>query len=316
MTLGYLARAVVQALSVYALVSGLLALAVAVVWHRVAGAHALPATTSRRLFLLRLAPSSAGALATVMVAVAYARWEVREDAERVGLVAMAAAVASCAMLAAAAWRGARAVGQTWRIGQALARTAGGRLPALPFEAYVIDSRFPVVALVGLLVLRLFVARRVIEACTAEEFEAIVAHEQAHAGQRDNLRRLAMVAAPDLLGLVPVGRRLHEAWLHAAELAADHQAAARTAGGVHLASALVKVARLATSPGAPLPASALYRGEPIAERVHRLLDPSPSPASAPWPLWARLLGAWVAVAAGVATLPFAHAAAEAILRWGP
>ena len=75
-------------------------------------------------------------------------------------------------------------------------------------------------------------------------------------------------------------------MHAAELAADEAAAGGLDRGVHLAAALVKVARLATTiPSDPLPASALYRGEPITERVHRLLAPPPVSEVRRWPTWA-------------------------------
>ena len=172
-----------------------------------------------------------------------------------------------------------------------------------------------VALVGLVMARLFVARRVIEACTTDEFDAVIAHEQAHARTRDNLRRLAMTAAPDPLGLLPVGQRMLDAWLHAAELAADEWAAGRT-NAVLLASALVKVARMATRSSEALPASALYRGEPITERVHRLLEPAATQdAAAPWPHWVRATACVAALAAALVALPAIHVAAEHILKWG-
>ena len=125
--------------------------------------------------------------------------------------------------------------------------------------------------------RLFVARTVVDACDAGELRAVVAHEQAHAGARDNLRRLLMAGAPDALAWLPVGAGMMREWAAMAELAADETAVSHSSDRLHLASALVKVARLATTPPGALPASTLYRGEPIAERVHRLLEAPAPPA---------------------------------------
>jgi beta-lactamase regulating signal transducer with metallopeptidase domain len=172
-----------------------------------------------------------------------------------------------------------------------------------------------VAVVGLVTSRLFVARRVIEVCTPEEFDAVVAHEHAHARAHDNLRRLAMTATPDLLALLPAGRRLLEAWTMAAELAADERAARRTPGGLHLAAALVKVARLAVTPAPPLTASTLFEGQPITERVRRLLDPPATPTHAQDPTWLRAIAALLLLAAAVAALPVIHTASEHLLKLG-
>jgi Zn-dependent protease with chaperone function len=315
MTIGYIARGLVQALTVYALASSVMSIAVGLTWRWVAGRPTPAAVAARRLFLLRLAPALAGAGAMLLVVAAYARWETHVEVEPVGRVALGSAAAGLALLVSGVWRAARVARRTVRIRQTLVLASRARLLTVPMPAYIVDSRFPVVALVGLVMTRLFVARLVIEACTRDEFDAVIAHEQAHARTRDNLRRLAMTAAPDALGLLPAGERIQQAWLRAAELAADQWAAERT-DGLHLASALVKVARLATMPPEPLPASALYRGEPIAERVHRLLEPGTSvPAPRPWPRWAGGAAYAAAVAAALMVLPAVHSAAEQILKWG-
>jgi Zn-dependent protease with chaperone function len=315
MTLGYLERALVQALSAHALASTMTALVVAIIWRRVSIPSLPAAVAARRLFLLRVAPSAIGALASLLVLSGYALWEKHVEAEPVGPAALAAAAFGLLLLAAGAVRAVNAVCRTWTIRRTLVRASGDRLPDLPLPAYVVDSRFPIVALVGLIMARLFVARRVIESCTHDELAAVIAHEQAHASTRDNLRRLVMTAAPDLLAWLPVGRRIQDAWLHTAELAADEWAASRT-DPLLLASALVKVVRLAIEPSGPLPASALYRGEPITERVHRLLEPGPPPpAPRAWPRWIHAAACVAALAAGVIALPAIHLVAERILKWG-
>ena len=314
MTLGYLERLVIQALSAHALASAVAALAVGVTWRHVA-ATASPAVTAERIFFMRLMPSLLGGLTALLVAVAYTLWETRVEVERAGVLGLTLAAAGLVIVGTALWRALVAMWRTWSVRRTLVRSSGTRLPAVPLRAYVVESRFPVVALVGLVMARLFVARRVIDACTTDEFDAVIAHEQAHARHRDNLRRMAMTAAPDPLGLLPAGRQMQQAWLRASELAADEWAAGRT-NGVLLASALVKVARLATTPPEPMPASALYSGEPITERVQRLLEPVPAAAPPPWPQWLRATACIALVAAALIALPAIHVVAERILQWGP
>ena len=147
----------------------------------------------------------------------------------------------------------------------------------------------------------------------EAVELVAPHEQAHAREYDNLRRLAIAAAPDVLGLCAGGGRLDAAWKQAVEFAADEAADGVHDGGLHLASALLKVARLATGPIDPVPASALYHGDPIAERVRRLVDP-PAGADAPgWPAWARAAASAAIIGAALLAVPWLHDAAERLLK---
>src|ERR1019366_10566357 len=116
------------------------------------------------------------------------------------------------------------------------------------------------ALVGVLRPRLFVARRLLDALTAEELAASVAHEAGHRRAWDNLKRLAMRAAPDLLAITGIARGIERRWASASDHAADRRAAGDGPTRCALASALVKVARL-TPPMTPLaePISTLVDG---------------------------------------------------------
>jgi beta-lactamase regulating signal transducer with metallopeptidase domain len=116
---------------------------------------------------------------------------------------------------------------------------------VPF--YAVTDPFPVVALVGIWRPRVFIARQVIERLSAEELRAAVAHEMAHRGAHDNAKRVAIAWSPDVLGWLGAGRWLERQWAAAAERAADARAAAGSdCGRVHLARALVKVARLTST----------------------------------------------------------------------
>jgi hypothetical protein len=75
------------------------------------------------------------------------------------------------------------------------------------QAYAIDTDAPLMALVGVLRPRLLITRPVLEALTDEELRASVAHELGHWRAWDNLKRLAMHAAPDLLSATGAARAL-------------------------------------------------------------------------------------------------------------
>jgi Zn-dependent protease with chaperone function len=293
MTLGFFARAIVQVLAAHAIVSTVASLIVLASWRHVAPDFIGSAsTTSRRLFWLRMAPTAAAAfLAWGAIPVAFALWEPAGKIERVGPVALMLAVAGAGLIASSLWRLALALWETNRIHRSLVDATRAPLPLSPLPAFVIDSSFPIVALVGVFVSRLFVARNVVDACDEGELRAVIAHEQAHAAARDNLKRLLMGSAVDVLAWLPLGKRMLRDWAATAELAADENAVRHNAGRLPLASALIKVARLAIAPpGGALPASTLYRGEPIAARVHRLLD-GPAPAIPPLRSWSwRVPGA--------------------------
>jgi len=207
-------------------------------------------------------------------------------------------------------RGLRALRATSRL---IAEwTAGAEplsLPEGPAPAYRIRHAFPAVCLVGVCRPRLFVAQQVLDALTAPELAAVVAHEAGHLAARDNLKALLMAFSVDLL--TRSGPGLEEDWRSAAEAAADDAAASDAKGtrGLALASALVKVARLAPS-SARLgqPVAALHDGEELAGRVRRLLR-SPASSGAAASSTARL----APVAAGIAGLGLASALLPAVLR---
>jgi len=143
-------------------------------------------------------------------------------------------------------------------------------------AQCIEHSFPVVAVVGSLRPRLFIARTVIETLSQEELTAALAHETGHMIARDNLKRGLLRACRDVLTLLPCGRFLDGHWSEAAEAAADEYAASAGKGvALDLAAALVKIARLVPAGATPIvPAGALLIGNnigAIAWRVHRLTE---------------------------------------------
>ena len=247
----------------------------------------------------------------------YWKYEPREMLEGFDVSLTALAILGVALLATAAARGVLA----WQ--RASRRTASWLRLARPLPlqstampAYEIDVDAPIMALVGVLRPRLLITRGVLNALTGEELAAGVAHEIGHWRAGDNLMRLAMRAAPDLLCATAAARAVEARWASASEHAADRLACGDDRARCALASALVKVARL-TPPMTPLaePISTLVDGGDIASRVRRLLEDgeprTPRRGVTP-PGLALALSALVLAAAYAPMLRIVHLATEVLV----
>ena len=262
-------------------------------WRRLASQT--PADRAAALLRLRLLPCALALTGALFTITSYLLFEPRTFEERTGIV-----LESLAGLAALL--GLSAIVRTWGLGRATRRACAGWLetaepivlPGAAVPCLAVDARFPIVAVVGVFRPRLIIARSVLAACTPAELAAIVAHEQAHVAVRDNLRRAIFLLAPDILGWLPLSGRLLGDWREATEQAAD-DFAGRSDGAerLTLAQALIKVARLAPAGSRPeaLPASALYDGEDIEQRVRRLLAP-PRPDRPARTAWQRAVLAFL------------------------
>ena len=257
-------------------------------------------------FAARILPAASALLFVGIVFVpSYWKYEPRDFVEGFDITLTALALCAAALLITAtvrgvsAWHGAVRRTRVWMQSARPLAIAGTSI--LVSE---IDVDTPLMALVGVLRPRLLVTRGLVAALTDEELAASIAHEVGHSRARDNLARLLMRAAPDLLRATPAARAIERRWASAAEHRADRMAAddgpvARCA----LASALVKVARL-TPPMTPLaePISTLIDGGEIASRVECLLaEATPSARR-------RSALGWTAVAAGAATTAVGYAPA--------
>ena len=134
-----------------------------------------------------------------------------------------------------------------------------------------DVSSATIAMAGLIRPRLIVSAVARHALSPEEMSVALRHERAHAGSRDNLKRLLMLIAPDALPFLRAGfAPIESAWKKFAEWAADDEAAGDDAQrSVNLASALVRVARIGAGPAAPLITSLTDGDLPV--RVGRLLE---------------------------------------------
>lgn len=285
-------------------------------------------TRARFLFNLRTVPlfGSAVCVAALLLP-AYVIHEPTHGVEPVSAkLALLAGVSALGILVAL-WRGLRIWHATrrlvkdWMLRAEPVGVAGLRIPAYSFP-----HRFPVVAVVGALRPRLFIARRVFESLSEEELAAVVAHESGHLSMRDNLKHPLMRACGDALTIMPVGRALNRAWKEEAEAAADEYAARERGaeGTLSLASALIKLGRLVPVGARPtMPAGAfLIEGteEGIAGRVRRLVELAETGAArdaarpglldyAGWASYALLLTLLVSLATETHALSVWHDAIE-------
>ena len=149
-------------------------------------------------------------------------------------------------------------------------TAHGTFGTTPI---VLDTRMRGVSLAGILRATIVVGTTARDVLTIDELELAVAHELAHKDAWDNLKRFAMFASPDFFGLTSTARRLEQIWNTEVECQADALAVAGDATrATTLASALVKVARLAGA-GAPAPLvwSSFHEHSALERRVRLLVS---------------------------------------------
>jgi len=281
-------------------------------------AEAPPRSRERGLFAVRSLPAGAAVVAAFGVALPIFLWfEQPGTDEPVGRTLALIAAGGLFLLLRGVWRAGAAWRSTARVVRDWQRR-GRQLDGLhgldtPMRAYAVDEPFPVVAVVGIVTPRLFVAERVLRECTAGEIAAMVAHECAHVSARDNVKRLIIRSCQDVFGSP---RHLETSWSAAAEEAADAQAASRhPSARLDLAQALIHVARLAT-PRAPALASAFYLGGSIETRVRRLVDPPPAPVPARWPRLAVPAAAILLAVTIVFAAPAVHALMEEAVRLLP
>jgi hypothetical protein len=249
------------------------------------------------LFALRLAPSVvSGAFALGVFLPVHLVYEGREGSEYFGVLLWALALVAVALMGDSALRIVSALRAYGRVKKTWIGPAGERRPI------VSDSEMIGISLAGIVRTTIIVGKRVRETLTREELDVALAHEVAHRRSWDNAKRFAMYAAPDVLRFTRVAREIEQRWCDEAECLADARAVdGDDSRAVDLASALLKVARLAASGPAAMPAgplwSTFYEEALLEMRVRRLVN---GPARAPRLSWRPAAGS-AGTAAGVLSL---------------
>ena len=240
------------------------------------------ATRAGFIFILRTFPATAALLTVAIFLIpSYLAFEPRQTGETVSVKLGLLALFSAVGIALAVWRGIA----TWLATKKLTddwltNAEIVRLEILPLPAYRINHQFPVVAVVGVLRPKLFVASQIFDSLSAEELSAVIAHETAHVTSCDNLKHWLMRICRDALVIFPFAYSLDKEWAEAVEMAADEKAASCESdrAALDLAQAIIKIARLIPNGIKPtMPAGAFLidgeaeSGEALMRRIQRLIQ---------------------------------------------
>ncbi|MCA1561652.1 MAG: hypothetical protein LC753_16325 [Acidobacteria bacterium] len=236
------------------------------------------------LLVVRLLPAAL-ALFTAAALFAPAHWalEPRGVDERFGIALSVLAFVGAALLIRAVLRAAHVARAAVRVGACLRATRPGLTSLLRTDPPTVElNGLDGISLAGVTRPCVLIGTRVRKALSAAELDVAIAHETAHYRAQDNLKRVAMFCAPDLLGVSAAGRRLEASWRAEAECLADSRAVAGDdERAMCLASALVKVAMLGAR-RSPLNApvwSTFHEALLLETRVRRLVDGTHQPARA-------------------------------------
>ncbi len=215
---------------------------------RPAASALAPSTAANLLFTIRILPVFLASLATFgFVLPALLKFEPRSTGELVGWPLLALAILGCAVLFVMSVRAARIIRSTKLVAANWGRRSKKlRLENINLPIYCLDATGTgsVLAVLGFLRPKIFVARQIVDALTPAELMAAVEHERAHVTSFDNLKQL-------LLKVTRIPRWLRvfsgadSAWTNASEIAADETAMASGISVLDLSSALIKVAALST-----------------------------------------------------------------------
>ena len=231
-------------------------------------------------FCLRVLPLGMSAVFVFSFVVpAYVIHEPEASGEEIGYKLAAAAMISLAAVIVAISRIARTWIVTHRlVSNWLQNSSEPRFTAGGVPVYRIRHDFPVVAITGVFRPRVFIADKVADKLTSTELDAAIAHELGHLASRDNLKRTILRVCGDLV-ILPIGRTIERDWSELSESVADQYAATfGGAGALDLASALIKIARIAPVDARPaMPAAAFLvheHGLDVTHRVRALVGSTP------------------------------------------
>jgi hypothetical protein len=298
---------------------------------RPAASSLAPTTAANLLFTIRMLPVFLASLVTFgFVLPALLKFEPRSTSELVGWPLLALAILGCAVLFVMLVRSATILGATWLMGAKWRRNSKKlRLKNIDIPVYCLEGGVgpgSVLAVLGFLRPKIFVAKQIVDTLTRAELMAAVEHERAHVASFDNLKQL-------LLKITRLPRRLKafggadSAWTNASEIAADEAALASGISVLDLSSALIKVAALSTHAvaGRTVVASHLIpieSGSCLHARVDHLQKilagynsgPDTPPQNSIGKVMIPLVIAAISYAACVNTvLPWVHEALEALVR---
>lgn len=247
-----------------------------------------PRLAARLMLALRLFPVTAALFVAAGLCVpSYLRFEPETSAERIGFACLVAAALGAAVWGMSIVRALQAAVRSLRYAR-LCRRIGHRtqLDGESSPVLIVERTTPCLALAGIVRPRLVVSKNILRALPADQLAAALRHERAHLVSRDNLKRLLMLLAPNVLPFVRAFGTMERGWARFTEWAADDSAVGGDSRrSLSLAAALVRVARMGSAGQPSLASSLLADGEDLSARVDRLLQPVPCNVTRPRPFLA-------------------------------
>jgi len=211
------------------------------VWTRTRQRH--PGTTANILFASRLIPPVIGALVALEFALpAYLLFEPRPSDDYIGPMQLGFAAFGALILTVMVFRGAHILRSTYLVEKRW-KSLSTRIdvPGIGIPTYCVEGVPSLFVATGMMRPCVFVSREIVQEFSADEMAAAAAHEMAHIRAHDNLKQLLLDICRPPVWLLRLGAADH-LWLQSVELAADQAALAEGNAPLHLASALLKVAR--------------------------------------------------------------------------
>ncbi len=280
------------------------------------------ATSTRRLsagvlLAMRLLPAALSAFfVAALFLPAHLQYEPAVTDESMGIALATLAALGFVLIGRSLLRAARILRTDLRLAAMTARV--GRPRGVVLEV----SGLPGVSLAGIFRPKILIGSAALAELTPAELDVAISHEMAHRRSLDNFKRFLIACAPDVFGMLAAARRLEDRW----EAETECQADAHAVGGddrraIVLASALVKVARLARPPS--IWPSPLWSGFHVATlletRVRRLVGGETRVPRRRAALWRTIAAAAIAVPAAAWVLDVSysvHLVTEALVAHLP
>jgi beta-lactamase regulating signal transducer with metallopeptidase domain len=311
----FVCRGFAVSLSIFLLLYCLLSTMISVGWTHMKGGKLAEGSRANVLYFLRVFPMLASAAVTIAFIVpSFQILEPRSAAEGMGVVPLVLSLFAVLLLGIACfqvtsrYKSTSLVVSRWLVGASVRKV--GKTPQT--ITFIPGQDVPSIVLIGIGRPRVLVSEFAAALLTGDELDVSLRHERYHLRSRDNLKKL-------MLGFCrfPGMARLDHAWYEAQERAADDAAATDAASALNLASALVKLARLAPVQAETLCLAGFVTG-PVESRVLRLIDgkTNEAPADRRMAIYAWGAAAALIITSGLVVANYSAAllAAHAVTEW--
>jgi len=202
-----------------------------------------PGTTANILFALRLMPAVVATLVAVEFALpAFLLFEPQPSDDYVGPLQFGLAASGALVLGVMIFRAVHVLRSTYLVEKHWKSLSERiQIPGIGVPTYCVKGVPSLFVATGIMRPSVFVSDEIVAEFSSDEMAAAAEHEMAHIRAHDNLKQLLLEICRPPVWLMRLGAADH-LWLQSVELAADHAALAEGNEPLHLASALLKVAR--------------------------------------------------------------------------